>query len=68
MDIIERKTFLCVICCYYKDGCSGKDPSKKEQVFTILMKNNCAVFSFKDCSFQVQKDREGAARVILFLK
>lgn len=27
------------------------------------MKNNCAVFSFKDCSFQVQKDREGAARV-----
>lgn len=30
----------------------------------MLMKNNCAVFQFKDCAFEVQKDREGAARVI----
>ena len=29
----------------------------------MLMKNNCAVFQFKDCAFEVQKDREGAARV-----
>lgn len=29
----------------------------------MLMKNNCAVFQFRDCSFEVQKDREGAARV-----
>jgi hypothetical protein len=29
------------------------------------MKNNCAVFQFRDCSFEVQKDREGAARVQL---
>lgn len=47
------------------DGCSGKDAAKKEQIFPILMKNNCPVFSFKDCCFQVQKDREGAARVII---
>jgi hypothetical protein len=33
----------------------------------MLMKNNCAVFQFKDCSFEVQKDREGAARVHNFL-
>ena len=38
-------------------GCSGKDPSKKEQIFPLLMKNNCPVFSFKDSSFLVQKDR-----------
>lgn len=47
-------------------GCSGKDPSKKEQIFPILMKNNCPVFSFKDSSFMVQKDREGAARIALW--
>jgi hypothetical protein len=29
----------------------------------MLMKNNCAVFQFRDCAFEVQKDREGAARV-----
>lgn len=29
----------------------------------MLMKINCPVFQFKDCSFEVQKDREGAARV-----
>ena len=44
-------------------GCGGKDPSKREQVFPILMRNHCSVFSFKDCCFAVQKDREGAARV-----
>lgn len=33
-------------------------------MFPMLMKNNCAVFQFRDCSFEVQKDREGAARVL----
>lgn len=47
------------------DGCTAKDGSKKEQVFPMLMKNNCAVLNFKDCAFEVQKDREGAARVTL---
>lgn len=45
------------------DGCAGKESGKKEQIFPMLMKNNCPVFNFKDCCFQVQKDREGAARV-----
>ena len=27
------------------------------------MSKNCRVFQFKDCCFEVQKDREGAARV-----
>ena len=43
-------------------GC-GKDNSKKEQVFSGLMRNNCPVFKFKDCSFVLQKDKEGTARV-----
>ncbi|KAL4508114.1 hypothetical protein ABPG72_021487 [Tetrahymena utriculariae] len=47
-------------------GCSGKDPNKREQVFPLLMRNNCNVFSFKDCSFQIQKDREGSARIAIW--
>ncbi len=30
------------------------------------MKTNCNTFSFKDCCFLIQKDREGASRVIPF--
>ena len=45
-------------------GCA-RDSSKKEQVFSGLMRNNCSVFKFKDCSFVLQKDREGTARVTL---
>lgn len=52
---------------FYSDGCATKDGNKKEQVFPMLMRNNCPVFQFKDCCFEVQKDREGAARVSLFL-
>lgn len=43
-------------------GCA-RDTSRKEQIFPGLMKNNCKVFSFRDCGFMLQKDREGAARV-----
>ena len=32
----------------------------------MLMHKNCQVFSFKDCCFEVQKDREGAARIALW--
>ena len=32
----------------------------------MLMKNNCNVFSHKDTSFALQRDREGAARVNKF--
>lgn len=47
-------------------GCS-KDNSKKEQIFPAIMKTNCNTFSFKDCCFMIQKDREGASRVIILL-
>jgi hypothetical protein len=30
------------------------------------MKGNCPVFSYKDCSFNLQKDREGTARIALW--
>ena len=30
------------------------------------MRNNCNVFSFKDCTFLLQKDREGSARIALW--
>lgn len=30
------------------------------------MRNNCDFFSFKDCSFVIQKDREATARVQLW--
>ena len=48
-------------------GCN-KDNTKKEQIFPAIMKANCNTFSFKDCCFMIQKDREGASRVknILF--
>ena len=55
--ITEKRIFLFVKIQSYLDGCAGRDNSKKEQVFSILMKNNCPVFSFKDCCFAVQKDR-----------
>ena len=32
----------------------------------MIMSKNCPVFSFKDCCFEVQKDREGAARIALW--
>lgn len=32
----------------------------------MLMRNNCPVFQFKDCCFEVQKDREGSARIALW--
>ena len=41
----------------YIDGCASRDGSKKEQIFPMLMSKNCRVFQFKDCSFEVQKDR-----------
>jgi hypothetical protein len=47
-------------------GCN-KDNSKKEQIFPAIMKSNLNTFSFKDCCFLIQKDREGASRVSLHL-
>lgn len=64
MGTAGKRISLCVKYRVMLDGCSGKDPVRREQVFPMIMKNNCPVFSFKDCCFNVQKDREGAARVI----
>lgn len=47
-------------------GCS-KDNSKREQIFPAIMRTNCNTFAFKDCCFLIQKDREGASRVIMKL-
>ena len=47
-------------------GCNGKDPNKKELAFPMLMKNKCSVFSFRDCSFTVQKEKEGTARIAIW--
>jgi hypothetical protein len=43
-------------------GCA-KDNTKKEQIFPAIVKSNLNTFSFKDCCFLIQKDREGASRV-----
>lgn len=45
------------------DGCGGRDQEKRELIFPLIFRNNSHVFSFKDCSFALQKDREGSARV-----
>jgi hypothetical protein len=47
-------------------GCA-KDGAKKEQIFPAIVRTNCDTFSFKDCCFALQKDREGASRVIIIL-
>lgn len=49
----------------FVDGCSGRDQEKKEMIFPLIFRNNSHVFSFKDCSFALQKDREGSARVFI---
>jgi len=47
-------------------GCPVLDGSKKEMVFPIIMNKNCDVFSLKDCSWAIPKDRENCARVIVW--
>jgi len=47
-------------------GCTGKDPYKREQVFPLLMKKFCPVYSYADSVFAVQREKENTARVMLF--
>eukprot|EP00828_Plagiopyla_frontata_P003071 TRINITY_DN10789_c0_g1_i1.p1 TRINITY_DN10789_c0_g1~~TRINITY_DN10789_c0_g1_i1.p1 ORF type:complete len:218 (-),score=40.50 TRINITY_DN10789_c0_g1_i1:180-833(-) len=47
-------------------GCQGKDNYRREMVFPLLIRNSCPVFQFKDCSFAIQKEREGSARIALW--
>lgn len=49
------------------DGCNGsKENTRKELIFPLLFRNNSSVFSYKDCCFAMQKDREGSARISLY--
>ena len=47
-------------------GCPSIDGSRKELMFPLIMSKNCDVFSYKDCSWAIPKDRENCARVIVW--
>jgi cytosolic carboxypeptidase protein 2/3 len=47
-------------------GCPATDGSRKEIMFPLIMNKNCDVFSIKDCSWAVPKDRENCARVVVW--
>lgn len=70
MVIPEKRIFSCVkfekfnnFFVFFPDGCNEKNPTRRELIFPLLFRNNSSVFSFKDCCFAMQKDREGSARV-----
>lgn len=50
---------------YRKDGNSGNFGNRNELAFPLLMRDNCQVFSFKNCNFSQHKSKEGSARVSL---
>ena len=47
-------------------GCPVSDGTKKHLIFPHIMNKNCDVFSIKDCSWTVPKDRENCARVVVW--
>lgn len=51
-------------------GCCPKDISEEESVrakaFPYLMEKVHCAYSYEDCAFGIQKDKEGTARVTLF--
>ena len=47
----KKNIFMCIYNFLIIDGCSGKDVGKRELIFPMLNRNNCSVFSFKDCCF-----------------
>ena len=51
-------------------GCCPKDSSEEESVrakaFPYLMEKVHCAYSYEDCAFGIQKDKEGTARVTLF--
>jgi len=46
-------------------GCNAID-KYKERVFPWLLDQNHSAFSYSDCCFEIQKPREGAARVVMY--
>ena len=52
MLTLEKRIYLCVILINLV-GNQGKDTSRKELIFPMLMRDNCSVFSYKNSSFVV---------------
>lgn len=50
-------------------GCkndNSRDKKLKERVFPLLFSKNCDMFSFENCSFNIQKQKESTARVVVW--
>jgi len=45
-------------------GCNSSNAKRIEHVLPLLMEKNCCVFSYKDCSFALQKCKESTARMV----
>ena len=47
-------------------GCRSKNPTEKAmKVFPLIMSKNHWSFSYEDCNFNVQKDKESTGRVVV---
>lgn len=53
---------------FFYGCCQGQeaDDCTQAKAFPFLMSKIHEVFSYEDCSFNIQKDKEGTARVTLF--
>ncbi len=48
-------------------GCQNRKADRlKERIFPLLFHNLCELFSFHNCNFAVQKQREATARVVMW--
>ncbi len=49
-------------------GCTynSETVNTRSQEFPMLMENICDHFKYKNCSFAVQKDKEGTARIAMW--
>mmetsp|Transcript_20229 Transcript_20229/g.37724 ORF Transcript_20229/g.37724 Transcript_20229/m.37724 type:complete len:558 (+) Transcript_20229:867-2540(+) len=50
---------------FFMYGCTSR-AGYKEKIFPMIMKQTSKMFSFDDCTFGLQKSKEGTARVELF--
>ncbi len=69
----SRKVFLYIDCHghsrkknLFMYGCKNKNPDDKTmKVFPYIMSESHSSFSFDDCNFNVQKDKESTGRVVV---
>lgn len=69
----SRKIFLFVDCHghsrkknIFMYGCKGKAASDKAmKIFPVIMAKNHSSFSYEDCNFNIQKDKESTGRVVV---